>query len=161
VITSIIDEFAFSLPLDNGLLITEVQNGVLIAERDVIDVVINARALFTLTTLTCRQLARVEDCFKLWAETRELLTGLLNGWAQVEASDHPRVAWLLTELRHLQALCEDRCELYTITRVDRRHHVEIRGDVDFGDSFSQRHGQEAKGWADHSSPAHVYSVGHF
>jgi hypothetical protein len=129
-------EFHSSLPLDNGLLVDDIKNGVAISERDIVDVMVNARALFTLTTWTCRELVRVGDCLKLWTETAKLISRLCASWAQVEADDHPRVGWLLTELRRLQALCEDRCELYCVSAADRRHYTEVRKDIDFEYSFS-------------------------
>jgi hypothetical protein len=153
-------EFHSSLPLDNGLLIADVKNGVPISEKEIIDVAINARALFVVSALACRELVRIEDCFKLWSETRELIDGLLTGWSEVAAGDHPRVAWLLTELRRLESLCTDRCELYTITTTERLRHVKTRGDACFEYSFTQRNGREPKG-EHNSTPAHVYSVGHF
>jgi hypothetical protein len=159
VITSIIDEFAFSLPLDNKLLIDDIQNGVPITERDIIDVAINVRSLFVVATLTCRELVRVEDCLELWTETRELIAELLTSWAQVEANDHPQVNWLLTELSHLESLCTDRCELYTITTKERIAHAATR-DADIEYSFSQRHEIEP-GQTQSCSPPHVYQLGHF
>jgi hypothetical protein len=153
-------EFHSSLPLDNGLLVDDIKNGVQIEERDIVDVAINARTLFVLATLTCREQDKVAACFKLWVETAELIAELVAAWSQVEVND-PRVGWLMAELKRLETLCDDRVSLYKITAVERRRYTEVRKDVDFEDSFSQRHGQEAKGWADHSSPAHIYSTGHF
>jgi hypothetical protein len=160
VITSIIDEFQFSLPLDNELLIADIKNGVPISENEIIEVAINSRTLFVVSTLACRELERVEDCFKLWTEMAELIAGLLTSWSEITAGQYPQVDWLLTELRHLQALCDDRKELYCVTAADRRRHVETRGDACFEYSFSQRNNLEARG-ENQGSPAHVYSLRHF
>jgi hypothetical protein len=157
----LIQEFDSSLPIDNGMLIADIKNGVPITERDIIDVVINSRALFVLSTLACRELPRVEDCFKLWTETAELITGLCASWAQVAADDYPQVGWLLTELRRLQTLCIDRVELYTISEQQRLEHAKTR-DADFEDTYCTRNGLELRGeHSGQSSPAHIYSVGHF
>jgi hypothetical protein len=155
----IIQEFRTSLPLDNGLLLDDIKNGVQIEERDLVDMLVNARSLFVVSTLACRELARVEDCLRLWLETKNLIDGLLASWAQVAVGNHPLVSQLLRELRRLVSLCEDRVDLYRVSASDRRHHAATHGDIEV-ESFSQRNGgREPRGESDHSSPAHVYSIG--
>jgi hypothetical protein len=155
--SNLIQEFRFSLPLDNGLLIADVKNGRPIAERDILDLAINARALFVLSTLACRELGGIQACFDLWMETQELFSKLCSSWSGVMTDPLPQVHWLVAELARLRELSTDRHSLYTSSEQQRLQHVEIRGDVDFEDTFNQRHALEPKG-EHNSTPAHIYRV---
>jgi hypothetical protein len=120
--SNLMQEFRFSLPLDNGLLIADVKNGLPIAEREILDVAANARALFTLSTLACRELGRIQACFELWIETTDLFDELCSAWSGVLADDRPRIHWLVAELERCRELSVDRVETYS-EGWDRRRYV--------------------------------------
>jgi hypothetical protein len=119
---AVVQEFAFSLPLDNGLLIADVKNGLPIAEREILDMAANARALFTLCTVTCRELGRIQACFELWTETTELFDELCSSWSGAMTDNHPHIRWLMAELERCRELSADRVEAYS-EGWDRRRYV--------------------------------------
>jgi hypothetical protein len=120
--SNLIQEFRFSLPLDNGLLIADVKSGLPIAEREILDMAANARALFTLSTVACRELGRIQACFELWTETAELFDELSSRWSGVMTDDLPRIRWLVTELERCRELSADRVETHS-EGWDRRRYV--------------------------------------
>ena len=120
--SNLIQEFRFSLPLDNGLLIADVKSGLPIAEREILDVAANARALFTLSTMACRDLSRIQACFELWTETTDLFDKLYASWSGVISNDHPQIRWLVAELERCRELSADRVETYS-EGWDRRRYV--------------------------------------
>jgi hypothetical protein len=120
--SNLIQEFRFSLPLDNGLLIADVKSGLPIAEREILDMAANARALFTLSTVACRELGRIQACFELWTETAELFDELCSAWPGAMTNDHPQVRWLVAELERCRELSADRVETYS-EGWDRRRYV--------------------------------------
>jgi len=111
--SNLIQEFRLSLPLDNGLLIADIKNGRPIAEREILDVATNARALFTLSTLACRELGRIQACFELWTETAALFGELCSSWSGAMTNDLPQVRWLVAELERCRELSADRVETYS------------------------------------------------
>jgi hypothetical protein len=105
--SSAINEFSFSLPLDNGLLIADIENGLPIDSVEVLSLASQAQSLFISTTLESRLLGSVDKCHQLWSEAAGLFSELCDSWAGIES-------------------CVDRCELFSITEEDRSEYAERR-----------------------------------
>jgi hypothetical protein len=56
--------------MDNSLAALAVQAKSRLEAGELIDLTAGAKALFNLVTLLCREKARIEDCARLWEETR-------------------------------------------------------------------------------------------
>ena len=113
-----IQEFAFSLPTDSGLLRTSVVAGEPIDQAEVLSLTAMAQSLFVTITIESHALDRVSDCFSLWTEASELFNALRDSWVNVD-SDDPQVKWLRGRLAHYAELCQDRRLLYRVSESDR------------------------------------------
>jgi hypothetical protein len=133
-----IQEFAFSLPTDAGLLRAGVSAGEPIDQTEVLSLAAMAQSLFVTATIESRRLDRVEDCRRLWGETARVFEELCSAWAGVQ-SDDSSVAWLRGRLEHYRSLCVDRVELFSITESARREFAERRAaDSDNEHAFGTR-----------------------
>ena len=116
--SSAINEFSFSLPLDNGLLIADIQNGLPIDSVEVLSLASQAQSLFISTTLESRALGSVDKCHQLWSEAAGLFSELCDSWAGID-SDEQSIIWLRGRLVHYHELALDRCGLYSISESER------------------------------------------
>jgi hypothetical protein len=136
--SAVIDEFRFSLPLDNGLLIADVKNGVPINSAEILSLSAIAEALYVTVAITSRGLGQIRQCFELWRDATALFSELSDSWTDVGSND-PQIRWMRGELQRLEELCRDRVELYSITESDRREFAERRAaDSDNEHAFGTR-----------------------
>jgi hypothetical protein len=129
-----IQEFAFSLPADAGLLRASVSAGEPIDQTEVLSLAAMAQSLFVTATIESRRLDRVEDCRRLWEETAQVFEELCSVWADM-ASNDPNIHWLRGRLAHYQSLCRDRELLYSISKAERLTYAanrEIETETSFG-----------------------------
>lgn len=117
----IVQDFAFSVKLDCGLLIESLAAGEAVQYSEVLSLAAAVQAIYVTVTLESRQLSRIQQCFELWSETAELLKELCAGWIDV-ATTEPAVKWLQTQMEHYHGLALDRVELYS-EGWDRRRYV--------------------------------------
>jgi hypothetical protein len=122
----VIQEFAVCLPADSGLLRASVIAGEPIDQTEVLSLAAIAQSLFVSITLESRTLNRVEDCLGLWADAARLFSELCNSWDSVPESGEPSITWLRGRLEHYRSLCEDRCELYSISEQERLLHAKCK-----------------------------------
>ena len=133
-----IQEFAFSLPADSGLLRTSVSAGEPIDQAEVLSLGAMAQSLFVTVTVESRGLDRVDDCRQLWGEAATVFSELCDSWAGIQ-SDEQSVAWLRERLSHFRELCEDRVSIYSITEIERREFAQAKAfDSTDGYSFGTR-----------------------
>jgi hypothetical protein len=120
-----IQEFAYSLPADAGLLRASLIAGEPVDQTEVLSLAAMAQSLFVTTTIESRRLDRVENCRRLWGETAQVFEELCSAWSEV-ASNDLNIHWLRGQLEHYRSLCEDRHGLYSITEEDRSEYAERR-----------------------------------
>jgi hypothetical protein len=121
-----IQEFAFSLPLDNALLIADVKNGEPVDNVEILSLMAIAEALFVTVTIENRKLDRVDACHQLWSEAARLFGELHDPWTVVPELGEQSIMWLRGRLARYRSLCEDRCGLYSITEKERRAYAKCR-----------------------------------
>ena len=122
---AIVQEFAFSLPADSGLLIASVTVGETVDLTEVLSLASMAQSLFITTTLASRESGRIDNCRQLWKETAQVFEELCLTWANT-TSDDQSITWLRGRLEHFRLLCEDRTSLYNVTESERRGHAKCR-----------------------------------
>jgi hypothetical protein len=129
-----------------------------IPKAEVLSLAAAAQAIFISATLTSRELERIQDCHALWSELSQLFEDLCNSWTGIDAREES-IIWLRARLRHFRDLAQDRKEMFSVTEKDRRRHGRTR-DAQI-ESFTERNEITPDGYSSQSTPAHVYSVGHF
>jgi hypothetical protein len=130
-----IQEFAYCLPADAGLLHASVSAGEPIDQTEVLSLAAMAQSLFVTATIESRRLDRVKDCRRLWGETAQVFVELCSAWADVTSND-PNITWLRARLEHYRSLCEDRESLYNVSDRERMTYAanrEIGMETAFGD----------------------------
>jgi hypothetical protein len=133
-----IQEFAYSLPADAGLLRASLIAGEPVDQAEVLSLASQAQSLFISTTLASRQLGVIDRCRDLWGETAQLFDNLCQILADVETDD-PQVQWLTKRLTHFASLARDRTSLYNVSESARREFAERKAfDSDSEYSFGTR-----------------------
>jgi hypothetical protein len=123
-----IQDLAFALPSDNGLLVSSVIAGEVPEHSEVVNLVAAVQAIYITATLESRELGRVDACHQLWTEVAKLFDELSQAWAQID-SDEGQIVWLRARLIHFASLARDRTELYDISEVERAQFWERKKDA--------------------------------
>ena len=128
---------------------------------EILSLASGVQALFLVVTLESRALAHVEDRRLIWAEVADLFDELCLLWADA-GSDDPRIRWLIQRLEQCRELAQDQTQLYQIRPSERRRHALCReAAIKAYGVRGERNESRPDGWRDQSTPAHVYSLGHF
>jgi hypothetical protein len=134
----IVQDFAFDLKIDNGLLAQSALTGEAPDNAEIMSLAAAAQALYISATLESRALGRIDACHRLWRETAALFAELCDSWTGVQSTD-PAVRWLRSQLEHYRSLCEDRCDLYRVSESERRVYAKRKAfDSDSEYSFGTR-----------------------
>ena len=134
--TSSLQDFAFSISLDCGLLRQSLAAGETVPPAEILSLAAAVEAIYISVTLESRQLDRVDACHKLWSQAAELFAELTQAWVDV-ASNDTSIIWLRGRITHFADLASDRAQLYSVNEKDRRKYREGR-EIGSEYSFSNR-----------------------
>src|SRR5260370_1082656 len=141
MVSPAVQEFAYGLPVDSGMLRASVTTGGPVDQAEILSLAAMAQALFITATIESRRSGRGDVCHQLWGEVAQLFEALVGVWAGVESAD-PAIDWLRGRFTHFASMARDRVELYQVTERERCTHAANR-DADFETAFSARHGIES------------------
>jgi hypothetical protein len=155
----LVEMLVAGLRMDNAILAQRVALGEPVPLVEIVELAAATRALFNSVTLASRDSSfRVDQCLKLWIETRKVFEELRGLWENVP-SDDGAILFHRAQLSRLIELAASREDLYRISQSERLEHVARKGD-DLGTAFgsSGEPKEEPGSWTD-TQPAHVYSMG--
>jgi hypothetical protein len=118
----LVQEFVAGWLADNGLTALSIRAGDPLAAGELIDLGAGAKSVFSLVALLSRQQTRIAQCAQLWQEALSAFEAAREAWADV-AADGEVTRWHRSQLERLCDLAQDRLELYTIDKVDRKRFV--------------------------------------
>jgi hypothetical protein len=75
-----LQDFAFSVSLDCGLLRQSIAAGEQIPPAEILSLAAAVEALYISTTLESRQLGDIAKCYQLWREIAALFAELCDSW---------------------------------------------------------------------------------
>jgi hypothetical protein len=158
VMSSLQQELGLAISLDNNLLRSSIASGQEVPLDEILSLASGSLTLYLTAVLESRALPHVKDRRLLWAEVASFFDELAGVWDE-SGPDDPRIKWLTGKLRDLRTLAQEQVSLYSVTSRERKKHAKNREDGVL--TYGQRNCEEAADYRDQSSPAHIYSVGHF
>jgi hypothetical protein len=148
----------FAPSVCNASLREDIARGEAVPIDEILSLAAAAQAIYLTATIESRDLDSVAKCHELWCRVTKMFDELCRAWTDVK-TDLEQIRWLLARLCRYRDLAQDHAEIYEVTTSQRRRHTKIWGDAEVEYSFEHRHGIEAQGYADQSSPMPTYSLG--
>jgi hypothetical protein len=78
MVSPAIQEFAYSLPLDNGLLVADITAGKPIDQTEVLSLAAAIQSIYISVALESRALGRIDACHQVWSEAAGLFSELCD-----------------------------------------------------------------------------------
>jgi hypothetical protein len=117
----LIDELATGIRIDNGFAALTARTGEPLSQADLIELSAQVRSLYTVITLTCRELRYIDECRLLWAQGAAVFENLRAAW--IETDGNKMAAPYLAQLNRLLELSSDRVGVYTVDQADRQAYA--------------------------------------
>jgi len=146
---------------DNAIVAMAIRAGEAVDPAELIELCSGAKTVFSLATLSCRSLDRVDDCRRIWGDTLEIFQRARDAWTGVRAtqkatqktaqnsadSHDPLLRFYSLQLKRLSELAAARVDLYTISQAERLSYVrQYKADLDEDmlEPHDDPNGEEAK-----------------
>jgi len=99
---------------DNGMAVMTARAGESVDPGELFELASNAKTMFNLSVLVCRQEHRITDCRELWADAHQTFCAAVSAWSDIPASQDSLLRFYLMQLHRLRELSAARVNLYSV-----------------------------------------------
>jgi hypothetical protein len=119
----IISELTLGTLLDNNLAALAARAGEPPSQTDLIELSSQVRSLYTVITLSCRELRYIDECRLLWSQGAAVFEGLRTAWIETNGNAE-MIEMYLRQLERLLELSRDRVGIYSVDQSDRQAYAD-------------------------------------